>query len=149
MGANVFSGIAITKIIGLSVLGFAHSEIFRVYFFRMYMGIVVISLLHALLFMPALLTLIGMMMMMMMMMVMMVMMMIMVMMMMMIMMMMMMMTVGPPSISFKKAPPTLASPASSTMAKEPTHTPKWIEQKDKQQHETSPLLGQSPGNRQL
>jgi Niemann-Pick C1 protein len=35
MGASVFSGITLTKLVGISVLAVAPSHLFRVYYFRM------------------------------------------------------------------------------------------------------------------
>ncbi|KAF1776867.1 Niemann-Pick C type protein [Phytophthora cactorum] len=43
VGASVFSGITLTKFCGIGVLAFAPSMLFRVYFFRMYFGIVVLG----------------------------------------------------------------------------------------------------------
>ena len=40
MGSNILVGIASTKFIGVIVLGFATSEMFRLYYFRMYMAII-------------------------------------------------------------------------------------------------------------
>lgn len=40
MGSNILVGIASTKFIGVIVLGFASSEMFRIYYFRMYMAII-------------------------------------------------------------------------------------------------------------
>ncbi len=43
MGSNVLVGITFTKFIGVLVLGFANSALFRVYYFRMYLAIVVLG----------------------------------------------------------------------------------------------------------
>jgi len=48
IGASVFSGITITKFFGVVVLAFANSEIFVVYYFRMYLGIVAYGFGHGL-----------------------------------------------------------------------------------------------------
>lgn len=38
MGASVFTGITLTKFVGVTVLAFAPSQLFRLYYFRMYFG---------------------------------------------------------------------------------------------------------------
>lgn len=55
IGGTTLSGITLTKLIGISVLGFTTSKIFQVYYFRMWMSLIVISSLHALLFLPVVL----------------------------------------------------------------------------------------------
>ncbi|KAL7687450.1 putative protein patched/dispatched [Plasmopara halstedii] len=59
VGASVFSGITLTKLCGIGVLAFAPSMLFRVYFFRMYLGIVVSGCFHGLVLLPVLLSLVG------------------------------------------------------------------------------------------
>ena len=59
MGSSVFTGITITKLCGVYVLGFAPSSLFRLYYFRMYICIIVLGAFHGLAFMPVLLSLIG------------------------------------------------------------------------------------------
>ncbi|KAG7391573.1 hypothetical protein PHYBOEH_006657 [Phytophthora boehmeriae] len=59
VGASIFSGITLTKFCGIGVLAFAPSMLFRVYFFRMYLGIVVLGCFYGLVLLPVLLSLIG------------------------------------------------------------------------------------------
>lgn len=59
VGASIVSGITLTKICGIGVLAFAPSMLFRVYFFRMYMGIVVLGFFYGMVLLPVLLCLFG------------------------------------------------------------------------------------------
>ena len=59
VGASVFSGITVTKFAGVIVLAFAQSEIFVIYYFRMYLSTVILGFLHGLIFLPVLLTYVG------------------------------------------------------------------------------------------
>jgi len=59
MGSNIIVGIATTKFIGVVVLGFASSEMFRIYYFRMYMAIIFLGVFQGLMFLPSILFYIG------------------------------------------------------------------------------------------
>lgn len=59
MGSSVIVGIAVTKFLGVIVLGFADSTLFSLYYFRMFMAIIVLGFFHGLAFLPVALSLIG------------------------------------------------------------------------------------------
>jgi Niemann-Pick C1 protein len=59
VGASVFSGITITKILGVAVLAFTRSKIFEVYYFRVWCALVVMGASHALVWLPVALSLFG------------------------------------------------------------------------------------------
>jgi Niemann-Pick C1 protein len=59
MGSSVLVGIGSTKFIGVLVLAFAPSTLFRLYYFRMYFFIIILGLFNGLMFIPLLLSRIG------------------------------------------------------------------------------------------
>ncbi|KAM9981704.1 hypothetical protein ACTFIY_004001 [Dictyostelium cf. discoideum] len=59
MGANIFSGIFITKLLGCVVLAFSKSEIFIIYYFKMYISICLLAAVHGLVLLPVLLSIFG------------------------------------------------------------------------------------------
>ena len=59
VGSSIFSGITLTKFCGICILAFAQSKIFEVYYFRMYLGMVILGFLHGLVWLPVMLTWVG------------------------------------------------------------------------------------------
>lgn len=59
MGSSVLVGIGSTKFIGVIVLAFAPSNLFKLYYFRMYFSIIILGLFNGLMVIPLLLGRIG------------------------------------------------------------------------------------------
>ncbi|KAA0163368.1 hypothetical protein FNF27_07942 [Cafeteria roenbergensis] len=59
MGSNVVTGITLTKLVGVLVLAWAPSQMFRLYYFRMYLAIIIAGAFQGLIVLPALLSLCG------------------------------------------------------------------------------------------
>ena len=59
MGPSVVVGIVTTKFLGVIVLAFAPSTLFKLYYFRMYLFIIVCGTFNGLMLLPVLLTLVG------------------------------------------------------------------------------------------
>ena len=59
VGGSVFSGITITKFLGVFVLAFTRSKIFEVYYFRIWLALVVLAAGHALVWLPVVLSFAG------------------------------------------------------------------------------------------
>jgi Niemann-Pick C1 protein len=59
VGTTTLSGITLTKLIGIGVLSFTRSKMFRVYYFKMWAGLIVLASVHALVVAPLLLSIFG------------------------------------------------------------------------------------------
>lgn len=59
VGGSVFSGITVTKFLGVFVLAFTRSKIFEIYYFRIWLALVILAALHSLVWLPVALSLVG------------------------------------------------------------------------------------------
>lgn len=59
MGSSVVVGIASTKFLGIMVLAFAPSTLFKLYYFRMYLFIIILGVFNGLFLLPVVLSFIG------------------------------------------------------------------------------------------
>ncbi|CAG9988476.1 unnamed protein product [Clonostachys byssicola] len=59
VGGSVFSGITVTKLLGVCVLAFTRSKIFEIYYFRVWLALVIFAAIHALIFLPVALSIAG------------------------------------------------------------------------------------------
>ncbi|KAL8284472.1 hypothetical protein RB600_009058 [Gaeumannomyces tritici] len=59
VGSSVFSGITLTKLLGVCVLAFTRSKIFEIYYFRVWVALVLFASTHALVFLPVALSIAG------------------------------------------------------------------------------------------
>ncbi|PKS11348.1 hypothetical protein jhhlp_003110 [Lomentospora prolificans] len=59
VGSSVFSGITVTKLLGVCVLAFTRSKIFEIYYFRVWLALVIFAATHALIFLPVALSVLG------------------------------------------------------------------------------------------
>ncbi|EHA19658.1 hypothetical protein CBS147343_3071 [Aspergillus niger] len=59
VGGSVFSGITVTKLLGVCVLAFTRSKIFEIYYFRVWLALILFAATHALIFLPVALSYFG------------------------------------------------------------------------------------------
>jgi Niemann-Pick C1 protein len=52
VGSSVFTGITLTKLIGISVLALTRSKLLETYYFRMWLTLIISGALHGLVFLP-------------------------------------------------------------------------------------------------
>lgn len=59
VGSSVFSGITLTKLVGICVLAFTRSKIFEIYYFRVWLALIIFAATHGLIFLPVALSFFG------------------------------------------------------------------------------------------
>lgn len=59
VGPSIFSGITLTKLVGISVLGLTKSKLLKTYYFKMWLALIVTGALHGLVLLPVLLSYFG------------------------------------------------------------------------------------------
>ncbi|EAS36030.2 niemann-Pick C type protein family [Coccidioides immitis RS] len=59
VGGSVFSGITLTKLVGVCVLAFTRSKIFEIYYFRVWLALIIFAATHGLIFLPVALSFFG------------------------------------------------------------------------------------------
>ncbi|XP_006812837.2 NPC intracellular cholesterol transporter 1-like [Saccoglossus kowalevskii] len=59
MGSSILSGVAFTNLAGIIPLAFANSQLFEVFYFRMFLLITILGCAHGIIFQPVLLIYLG------------------------------------------------------------------------------------------